>query len=103
MRMRLQHVPRRGCLPAWRSASRPAALLPQGAGSNLQWWDPGVAGRRKMHIEIAPWVYQVTSSAVALPAEEERLYIVAFLPVGKAEAANEVAAAMTDSTLMLKR
>jgi hypothetical protein len=78
-------------------------LLPQGAASNPQWWDPGVAGRRKMHIEIAPWVYQVTSSAVALPAEEERLYIVAFLPVGKAEAANEVAAAMTDSTLMLKR
>jgi hypothetical protein len=80
-----------------------AGLLPQGAGGNLQWWDPGVAGRRKMHIEIAPWVYQVTSSAVALPAEEERLYIVAFLPVGKAEAANEVAAEMTDSTLMLKR
>jgi hypothetical protein len=78
-------------------------LLPPGASSNPQWWDPGVAGRRKMHIEIAPWVYQVTSSAVALPAEEERLYIVAFLPVGKAEAANEVAAAMTDSTLMLKR
>jgi hypothetical protein len=80
-----------------------AGLLPHGAASNPQWWDPGVAGRRKMHIEISPWVYQVTSSAVALPAEEERLYIVAFLPVGKAEAANEVAAAMTDSTLMLKR
>jgi hypothetical protein len=80
-----------------------AALLAHGVASSPQWWDPGVAGRRKMHIEIAPWVYQVTSSAVALPAEEERLYIVAFLPVGKAEAANEVAAAMTDSTLILKR
>jgi hypothetical protein len=70
-----------------------------------QWWDPGVAGRRKRHIEIAPWVYQVTASAVALPAEEERMYVVAFLPVGKAEAANEfgTASTMVDSTLMLKR
>jgi hypothetical protein len=48
-----------------------------------------------MHIEIAPWVYQVTSAAVALPAEEERLYAVAFLPVGKAEVANQVAAGAT--------
>jgi hypothetical protein len=81
-----------------------AGLLPQ-AASGGPWWDPGVAGRRKRHIEIAPWVYQVTSSAVALPAEEERMYVVAFLPVGKAEAANQVATAatMVDSTLVLKR
>jgi hypothetical protein len=71
-----------------------AGLLPQGPAGG-QWWDPGVAGRRKMHIEIAPWVYQVTSAAVALPAEEERLYAVAFLPVGKAEVANQVAAGAT--------
>jgi hypothetical protein len=58
-----------------------------------------------MHVEIAPWVYQVTSAAVALPAEEERLYVTAFLPVGKAEAANQVATGttMVDSTLVLKR
>ena len=79
-------------------------LLPPGA-SGGQWWDPGVAGRRKRHLEIAPWVYQLTSSAIALPAEEERMYVVAFLPVGKAEAANEVATAtpLADSTLVLKR
>ena len=71
-----------------------AGLLPQGPAGG-QWWDPGVAGRRKMHIEIAPWVYQVTSAAVALPAEEERLYAVAFLPVVKAEVANQVAAGAT--------
>ena len=54
---------------------------------------------------MAPWVYQVTSCAVALPAEEERLYAVAFLPVAKAEAANQVAGAITavDPTLILKR
>jgi hypothetical protein len=81
-----------------------AGLLPQ-AASGGQWWDPGVAGRRKMHIEIAPWVYQVTSSAVALPAEEERMCVVAFLPVGKAEAANQAATGSTlvSTTLELKR
>jgi hypothetical protein len=81
-----------------------AGLLPQ-AASGGQWWDPGVAGRRKRHIEMAPWVYQVTSAAVALPAEEERMYAVAFLPVAKAEAANQVATAIAavDSTLILKR
>jgi hypothetical protein len=81
-----------------------AGLLPPDASAG-QWWDPGVAGRRKRHIEIAPWVYQLTSSAVALPAEEERMYVVAFLPVGKAEAANEVATAtsLADATLVLKR
>jgi len=81
-----------------------AGLLPQAASAG-QWWDPGVAGRRKRHIEMAPWVYQVTSCAVALPAEEERLYAVAFLPVAKAEAANQVPTAITavDPTLMLKR
>jgi hypothetical protein len=80
-------------------------LMPQ-APSGGQWWDPGIAGRRKMHVEIAPWLYQVTASAVALPAEEERMYVVAFLPVGKAEvAANQVAAGSTlvSTTLAQKR
>jgi hypothetical protein len=37
-----------------------------------------------MHIEIGPRVYQVTCSASPLPGEDERLYIVAFLPMGRA-------------------
>jgi hypothetical protein len=81
-----------------------AGLLSQAPAAG-QWWDPGVAGRRKMHIEIAPWVYQVTTSAVALPAEEERMYVVAFLPVGKAEVANQVETGSTlvSTTLAQKR
>jgi hypothetical protein len=47
------------------------------------WWEPGLNGRRRMHVEIPPRVYQVTISAVALPGEEERIHVVAFLPVGK--------------------
>jgi hypothetical protein len=81
-----------------------AGLLPTAAPGS-PWWDPGIAGRRKMHIEIAPWVYQVTSSTVALPAEEERMSVVAFLPVGKAEAANQIRTGSTtvNPTLKLTR
>ncbi len=53
-------------------------------GMPPRWWEPGLTGRRKMHIEIGPRVYQVTCSASPLPGEDERLYIVAFLPMGRA-------------------
>jgi PAS domain-containing protein len=70
-------------------------LLPQAEG---RWWDPGLSGRRKAHVTLMQRVYQLTCSAVALPGEEERLYVVAFVP------ATEVAAADQDSTaLMLAR
>lgn len=49
-----------------------------------RWWEPGLTGRRKMHIEIGPRVYQVTCSATPLPGEDERLYTVALLPMGRA-------------------
>lgn len=69
-----------------------AALEPDSDASRLlslggmpaRWWEPGLTGRRKMHIEIGPRVYQVTCSAAPLPGEEERLYIVALLPMGRA-------------------
>lgn len=60
-----------------------AAQLLSVPGAPVRWWEPGLAGRRKMHIEIAPRVYQVTSSALPLPGEEERLYIATFLPVAR--------------------
>jgi hypothetical protein len=50
------------------------------------WWEPGLSGRRKMHMRIAPRIYQVTSSAVTLPGEDERIFVVAFLPVVRADA-----------------
>jgi PAS domain-containing protein len=49
-----------------------------------RWWEPGLAGRRKMHIEIGPRIYQVTCSASPLPGEEEQLYIVALSPLARA-------------------
>ena len=54
----------------------------------LAWWEPGLAGRRKVHLDIGRRVFQVTSSAVALPGEEERFYSVSLLPVAKAENAD---------------
>jgi PAS domain-containing protein len=63
-------------------------LLPAST-TGLPWWEPGLTGRRKLHVEIGPRVFQVTSCAVALGGEEERIFTVSFLPVarvGNAEA-----------------
>ena len=43
-----------------------SSLLSLG-GMPERWWEPGITGRRKMHVEIAPRIYQVTSSASPLP------------------------------------
>lgn len=53
-------------------------------GMPPRWWEPGLTGRRKMHIEIGPRVYQVTCSASPLPGEDERLYIISFMPMARA-------------------
>jgi PAS domain-containing protein len=59
-----------------------AQLLSQpSAGARL--WEAGLTGRRKMHIEIGPRIYQVTSSAIAVAGEEEKIFTVTFLPVAK--------------------
>jgi len=47
------------------------------------WWDAGLAGRRRMHVEIGPRMYQLTVSSVTLPGEEEHLHVIGFLPVAK--------------------
>jgi PAS domain-containing protein len=59
-----------------------AQLLSQPA-AGLRMWEPGLTGRRKMHIEIGPRIYQVTSSAVLLAGEDESIFTVSFLPVAK--------------------
>jgi len=60
-----------------------------------RWWEPGLTGRRKMHIEIGPRIYQVTSSAISLAGEEERIFTVAFLPVARAGTADPFATGST--------
>lgn len=60
-----------------------------------RWWDPGIRGRRKMHIEIAPRVYQVTCLALPLPGEEEPNYVVTFMPVARAALGDRTAVIAT--------
>ena len=57
-----------------------------------RWWESGLTGRRKMQIEIGPRIYEVTSTAAALPGEEERLHIVTFQPVARASPTSASAA-----------
>ncbi len=60
-----------------------------------RWWEPGISGRRKMHLELGPRVYQVTCSASPLPGEEEPLFIVTFLPVARAAITERTGSTMT--------
>jgi PAS domain-containing protein len=50
-----------------------------------RWWEPGLTGRRKMHLRILPRIFQVTSTAISIPGEEERIVVVAFLPIARAD------------------
>jgi PAS domain-containing protein len=68
-----------------------------------RWWEPGLTGRRKMHIEIGPRIYQVTSSAISLAGEEERIFTVAFLPVARAGTADPFATSSTVVTSTLSQ
>jgi len=64
-------------------------------GMPSRWWEPGLTGRRKMHVEIAPRIYEVTSSSAPLPGEEERLYVVTFLPVARSAVGDHAAITAT--------
>ncbi len=76
--------PAAGLFPGSEIGMQAARMLPH-PHAGLPWWEPGLTGRRKMHIEIGPRLYQVTSSAVVVAGEDERVFAVAFLPVARAE------------------
>lgn len=86
--------PARGLFAAADVGAEVARILAH-PGSGVRWWEPGLAGRRKMHVELHRRVYQVTCSTVPLPGEEESLYVIAFLPVARTGAANQLAARPT--------
>jgi PAS domain-containing protein len=60
--------------------------------SAARWWDPGLGGRHKTHMTVMRRMYQVTTSAVPLPGEETRLYVVTFLPMARGAAEDQTAA-----------
>jgi PAS domain-containing protein len=71
-----------------------ARILPEIA-PETRWWDPGLSGRRRMHVTVMQRVYQLTCSAVPLPGEDERLYVLAFVPAAQAAAAPQEGTAVT--------
>lgn len=69
--------------------------LVAGGEGNARWWDPGLSGRRKLLMTMAARTYQVTASAVSLPGEEARLFVIAFHPASLAAAPDPTAPALT--------
>jgi len=65
-----------------------ATLLPQ-PEREPRWWEPGLSGRRKMHVTIRQRVYQMTASSVALSGEREQLFVLAFIPAAQVPAADQ--------------
>jgi hypothetical protein len=57
-------------------------------GPRACWWEPGLGGRRKSLIEISRRAYEVTSSTVELPGDQEVLFVLAFRPVAALPMAN---------------
>ena len=87
-RVRAWNKPATALFPALAIDAEVTHLLPQ-AEASARWWDPGLGGRRKAHLTIMQRVYQLTCSAVTLPGEDERLYVVAFVPAALVAAADQ--------------
>ena len=86
--------PATALFPAAEIDAEISRLLPQ-PPAEARWWDPGLSGRRKSHVTVMQRVYQLTCSAVALPGEDERLYVVAFVPAAQVAAADQDTTSMT--------
>ena len=71
--------PARAVFPEAKAGSDVSTLVPA-AGDGPGWWDPGMSRCKKMHVTVARRVYQVTATAVTLPGEEQRLYVIGFVP-----------------------
>jgi PAS domain-containing protein len=61
-----------------------AAQLLSHTVAGLPWWESGLDGRRKMHIDVGSRIHEVTSTEIPVPGEEQRLYSVSLLPVALA-------------------
>jgi hypothetical protein len=70
--------------------------LPSPSAWGAFWWQSGITGRRKAHVEIRQRTYEVTRSAVVLPGEEESLHVVALRPVAKTQSGDAPVRASTE-------
>ena len=71
-----------GLFTGTRIGADASQLLGQ-SGAVRNWWEPSLTGRLKMHVEILDRLYQVTSTAIVLPGEEERIFVIACRPMAK--------------------
>jgi len=86
--------PATALFPGAESDAEIARMLPELAPQG-RWWDPGLSGRRKLHVTVRSRVYQLTCSAVAVPGEDERLYVAAFVPAGQVSAPQQESGSFT--------
>jgi PAS domain-containing protein len=56
------------------------ALAAMGAGAR-GWWEPGLTGRRRVHLTLGQHAYLASCAAVPVPGESEALYVVRFAPL----------------------
>ena len=80
----------------------PVSGLLQSSQGAQTWWEPGLSGRTKLHVEIGPRLFQVTTSAVVLPGEEHQLFTVSLVPVARVEANDPYGIGSTRRTNILR-
>lgn len=80
----------------------PVGRLLQTTQGGQPWWEPGLSGRSKLHVEIGPRLFQVTTSAVVLPGEDHQLFTVSLVPVARVEANDPYGAGSTRRTNVLR-
>lgn len=89
--------PARALFPEISAGSEAQRVLvranPAGASAS-RWWEPGLTGRRRMHMTLLRRMYLTTCTTVALPGGDQALYVVAFAPLLPAEAAASGAVAV---------
>jgi hypothetical protein len=86
--------PARAVFPEAKPGSEVSSLVAE-ADAGAAWWDPGMSRSKKMHLTVMRRAYQVTATAVALPGEEERLYVIAFMPAAAVAGADRSATTLT--------
>jgi PAS domain-containing protein len=79
-----------------------AGRLLQVSQGGVPWWEPGLSGRSKLHLEIGPRLFQVTCSAVSLPGEDHQLFGVSLVPVARVEANDPYGTGSTLRTSVLR-
>ena len=85
--------PARGIFPDAKVGSDAAQLVPEAAAT--AWWDPGTSRSKRMHLTVARRAYRATATAIGLPGEEERIYVIAFVPAALAGGAERGAPSLS--------